>query len=76
MPPSLREVAFAEQMTEGVSLLRRDTPPVTAYAVPAPSEKGPRDAARKGERYTMKATGIVRRVEGYGIIGQKFSKPA
>ena len=29
----------------------------------------------KGERY-MKATGIVRRVEEYGIIGQKLSKSA
>ena len=24
----------------------------------------------------MKATGIVRRIEEYGIIGQKLSKPA
>jgi len=29
---------------------------------------------RKGERY-MKATGIVRRIEEYGIIGQKSRKP-
>ena len=29
----------------------------------------------KGERNTMKATGIVRRVEEYGILGQKLKKP-
>ena len=74
MPPSLREVAFAKQMTEGVSYVRWDTPPVTACAVPAPSARGPRDATRKGEKY-MKATGIVRRVEECVIIGQTAPNP-
>ena len=30
---------------------------------------------RIGVNYNMKATGIVRRIEEYGIIGQKLSKP-
>ena len=47
LPPSLREGAFAKQMTEGVSFIQWDTPPATACAVPAPSQRGPRDAAEK-----------------------------
>ena len=104
-------VAFAKQMTEGVSFLRQDTPPVTACAVPAPSVREPRDATEKekdiwkqlgsdgsaacGGRSDLSewprstdakercrrrqmsgtATGIVRRVEEYGIIGQTSKKP-
>jgi len=42
LPPSLREVAFAKQKTEGVYLLINATPPVTAYAATAPSVREPR----------------------------------
>jgi len=44
LPPSLREVAFAKQKTEGVSFLTNATPPVTAYAATAPSERGAKSA--------------------------------
>ena len=38
-----------EGLTEGVLSLKKDTPPVTACTVPAPSERGPRELCNDGK---------------------------
>ena len=36
----IKKVDFAQQKTEGVYFFKKYTPPVTAFAVPAPSKRG------------------------------------